>query len=73
MLNRLKTFCPNCLSAWTGGDAYPEKRTWCVVCSHPKTGALRGWVWRWPWFQRKLVTNKNYRKYKSLEAKGETP
>jgi len=69
-MNKIYTFikwvftetCPNCLSAWTGGNPNPEERKWCVVCSHPKTGKMRGWAWRWSWLNRKLVVEPNFKK-----------
>jgi hypothetical protein len=70
MLSLLKKFvmwifttrCPNCISAWTGGNPNPETITFCIVCSSPKTGKIRGWVWRWAWFNWKFVTDKNFKK-----------
>lgn len=41
-----KTSCPNCESAWTGGHSNPESIDFCVLCSNPKTGKVRGWIWR---------------------------
>ena len=57
--------CPNCESAWTGGDPNPEDLTYCVVCSDPKTGKIRGWAWRWKWWHRTFVTAANIRKLKA--------
>jgi hypothetical protein len=56
--------CPNCVSAWTGGNPNPEKRRFCVVCSNPSTGTIRGWVWRFNYIHRLLVTNNNFRSVK---------
>jgi hypothetical protein len=36
--------CPNCESAWTGGNSSPENLTDCVVCGD-KNGKITGWVW----------------------------
>lgn len=55
-------FCPNCESAWTGGHPNPETIEWCVVCSDPRTGEMRSWVWRWSWLQRVLVVNRNWKR-----------
>lgn len=52
--------CPNCDSAYSGGNPNPEERTWCIICSHPETGKIRGWVWRWTWFHRWLVARHNF-------------
>jgi len=71
LLQRLTSFfketCPNCESAWTGGHPNPEDIEFCVVCSDPKTGEIRGWVWRWCWFQRTFIVRKNYQKFISKE------
>lgn len=47
--------CPNCESAWTGGHPDPDSITWCMVCSNPKTGEMRGWSWRYEWLARMTV------------------
>jgi hypothetical protein len=60
-LGPLRDWCPNCESAWTGGCRNPEEQTFCVVCSHPKTGKIRGWVWRPHWLHHLLVTRHNFR------------
>lgn len=36
--------CPNCDSAWTGGNPNPENLTHCIVCGN-KEGKITGWVW----------------------------
>lgn len=36
--------CPNCESAWTGGDPNPENLTHCIVCGD-KEGKITGWCW----------------------------
>lgn len=36
--------CPNCDSAWTGGNPNPEDRIDCIVCGD-KNGKITGWVW----------------------------
>jgi hypothetical protein len=61
-MNLLKEECPNCASAWTGGHPDPGSRVWCVICSDPKTGEIRGWVWRWCWLHRLLVSRHNFAK-----------
>lgn len=58
-----KENCPNCISAWTGGNSDPYSRDFCVVCSDPNTGRIRGWVWRWVWFHSKVVTQRNFAKF----------
>lgn len=72
MLKRIKRFfvnlftevCPNCESAWTGGHPAPETITFCMVCSNPRTGKLRSWVWKPIFLHTWLVTNRNIRKMK---------
>jgi len=59
-----KVTCPNCESAYTGGHSDPESITFCVVCSNPRTGELRSWVWRWNWLHKKLVVGPNFRAFK---------
>ncbi len=59
--------CPNCESAWTGGSSAPEDIKWCLMCSSPKTGVMRGWSWRWSWLARR-TTKANY-----LVARGFNP
>lgn len=61
-MNPLKEACPNCESAWTGGHPDPGSRDWCVICSDPKTGEIRGWVWRWNWLHFLLVSRRNFQK-----------
>ena len=61
----LKEPCPNCESAWTGGHPNPDGIVWCIVCSDPETGELRGWVWRWTWLHNLLVMNKNVRLWRN--------
>lgn len=51
--------CPNCESAYTGGHPNPNARSFCVVCSDPCNGKIRGWVWRFNWFHSKFVVRKN--------------
>lgn len=64
--------CPNCESAWSGGHPNPEDITWCVVCSDPRTGSLRGWVWRWERLHRFLVSGPNFRKTRQdMPVKGQ--
>ena len=58
----LRVSCPNCDSAWTGGHPNPDTLTWCVICSHPRTGKIRGWVWRWVWLHHLLVTRHNFKR-----------
>jgi len=41
---RIIAHCPNCESAWTGGNPNPEDLTDCVVCGD-KDGKITGWVW----------------------------
>jgi len=59
-LSRLHVRCPNCESAHTGGHPNPQTIKWCMVCSDPVTGDLRGWIWRWHWLHRLLVTRHNF-------------
>ena len=54
--------CPNCASAWTGGHPDPQDITFCIICSNPRTGKVRGWVWRWVWLHGILVTRHNVNK-----------
>ena len=49
--------CPNCASAWTGGDPNPQDRTFCLLCSD-KTGKITGYIWRWSYLNRRTV-NRN--------------
>jgi hypothetical protein len=58
-----KVTCPNCESAYTGGHPDPDSITFCVICSDPKTGELRDWIWRWTWLHKKLVSNPNMRAF----------
>ena len=62
IMDLFRETCPNCESAWTGGHPDPESIHWCVLCSHPKTGKMRGWVWRWAWMHRLLVSRHNFAK-----------
>lgn len=41
---RIVDSCPNCESAWTGGNPNPENRTHCLVCGD-KNGKITWWVW----------------------------
>ncbi len=68
-MNPLKTDCPNCESAWTGGNPDPEMRKFCVICSDPKTSEIRGWCWRWNWLHYWLVSRHNFKKVTSSETR----
>jgi hypothetical protein len=48
--------CPNCYS----GEQMAKDTSHCIICSDPKTGNSRGWVWRWSWLHRKLVSDRNF-------------
>jgi hypothetical protein len=62
-LRRLFTeSCPNCMSAWTGGHPDPWDITSCILCDNPRTGKMRGWVWRWKWLDR-INLAKNIRRF----------
>jgi hypothetical protein len=69
-MNILKRDCPNCLSALLFEDCRDKPRTFCVVCSNPKTGKIRGWVWRWTWLHRILVVNKNFKQIEAENKRG---
>ena len=56
----LRDECPNCASAHSGGHPNPDEIKWCMICSDPKTGEVRGWVWRWGWLHRLLVSRHNF-------------
>lgn len=62
-LDYFKEECPNCLSACTGGHPDPGNIKFCVVCSDPKTGEVRGWVWKNVFLHNILVANKNFKRY----------
>jgi hypothetical protein len=50
--------CPACASA-AAAPFQAAEPGWCASCSDPRTGIVRGWVWRWAWLQRTLVTARN--------------
>lgn len=59
--------CPNCDSAWTGGDPNPENLTSCVVCGN-KEGKITGWVWGrlidpFCWMGNRTVRKNLYKEY----------
>ena len=57
-MNPLKTVCPNCESARQLG----KEPGWCVICADPYTQENRGWVWRWNWLHRFLVSRHNFKR-----------
>jgi len=54
-----KTFCPNCDSRQVLAGESPD---WCVICSHPQTGEVRGWVWKIEWLHKLLVSRHNFKR-----------
>jgi hypothetical protein len=59
-------YCPNCDSAWTGGNPDPANRTFCMVCGDRK-GKITGWVWGkaidpFCWIGR-LIVDRNFEYY----------
>ena len=71
MKNLFTEPCSNCLSAMTGGDPNWDTRVFCVVCSDPETGEIRGWTWRWCWLHRVLVSNRNFKRVIEARTKHE--
>ena len=56
--------CPNCRSAL---DLHRDP-DYCIICSDPRTGIARGWVWRWVWLHRLLVSRHNFKQVRSRDV-----
>lgn len=60
VLDLMRKNCPECESAYTGGHPDPDHRAWCLLCSDPQTGEMRGWIWKWTWVNRLFTTRHNF-------------
>lgn len=60
------TSCPNCESAYTGGHPDPDNRKFCIMCTSPKTGEMREWIWR-PLYLSRITLDNNMKKFRGIK------